>query len=331
MENGRFITSGWTPPVVAPAGGWASIFKVYAGPGGDVPAMLGSYSVEHGSIVFRPRFPLSPGIVVRAVLSPPGGPSIERSFELPRVMTAPSTRVQQVYPSADVLPENQLKLYVEFSAPMQRGQAWKRILLLDEKGSAIDLPFLEIEQELWDREGKRLTILFDPGRIKRGLASLDEAGPVLEEGRAYTLVIDREWRDAHGVPLKQEFRKKFRAGASDRTPLDPAGWQIVTPAVNTSELLIVRFPEPLDYALLHRLLHIENVRGSISAGSLEREWRFVPRDPWQAGEYRLVVDTSLEDLAGNRVGRAFDVDTFERVTRHVERETVSLPFRLGLK
>jgi hypothetical protein len=214
---------------------------------------------------------------------------------------------------------------------MQRGQAWKRIRLLDEKGSAIELPFLEIEQELWDRTGKRLTVLFDPGRIKRGLASLDEAGPVLEEGRAYTLVIDREWRDASGVPLREEFRKLFRVGAADRTPLNPAEWQIVTPAVNTAEPLVVRFPEPLDYALLHRLLHIENVSGSMSAGSLEKEWRFVPRNPWQPGEYRLVVDTALEDLAGNRVGRAFDVDTFERVTRHVEHETVSLPFRIGLK
>jgi hypothetical protein len=37
----------------------------------------------------------------------------------------------------------------------------------------------------------------------------------------------------------------------------------------------------------------------------------------------------LEDLAGNRVGRAFDVDLFQEVTAQIQRETVSIPFRIG--
>jgi hypothetical protein len=47
-----------------------------------------------------------------------------------------------------------------------------------------------------------------------------------------------------------------------------------------------------------------------------------------AGDYQVVIQTTLEDLAGNHVGRAFDVDTFDRVTRSVSRETTSLPFRI---
>jgi hypothetical protein len=50
---------------------------------------------------------------------------------------------------------------------MSRGEAYRRVHLLDATGRPINLAFLEIEQELWDPEGRRLTLLFDPGRVKR--------------------------------------------------------------------------------------------------------------------------------------------------------------------
>ena len=37
-------------------------------------------------------------------------------------------------------------------------------------------------------------------------------------------------------------------------------------------------------------------------------WQFVPQQPWAAGEYSLMVEPNLEDVSGNRVGRAFEVD-----------------------
>jgi hypothetical protein len=39
-----------------------------------------------------------------------------------------------------------------------------------------------------------------------------------------------------------------------------------------------------------------------------------------------VVNTAIEDLAGNSVGRPFDIDTFERVTEHLTTNTIPLPF-----
>ena len=44
------------------------------------------------------------------------------------------------------------------------------------------------------------------------------------------------------------------------------------------------------------------------------------------GDYQLIVDTALEDLAGNHIGQPFDIDTFEHVTEHITTKTVSLPF-----
>ena len=62
---------------------------------------------------------------------------------------APSTRVVQVYPSGDVLPSNQLRLYIYFSAPMSRGEAEHRIHVLDSHGQALPGIFLPGD-ELWD-------------------------------------------------------------------------------------------------------------------------------------------------------------------------------------
>jgi hypothetical protein len=58
----------------------------------------------------------------------------------------------------------------------------------------------------------------------------------------------------------------------------------------------------------------------------ETEWRWTPRQPWPAGDYQLVVDTALEDLAGNHIGQAFDIDVFQRVTEHIAAKTISVPF-----
>jgi hypothetical protein len=129
--------------------------------------------------------------------------------------------------------------------------------------------------------------------------------------------------------LQEGFRKAFRVGPADRTPPDPAQWQVHAPRAGASDPLVVDFPKPLDWALLQRLLDVPGVPGTIAVDRNETQWRFVPNEAWKPGDYQLVVDTSLEDLAGNRIGRPFDIDTFEPVSERVIRKTVSLPFRVG--
>lgn len=335
MDGGVFRVTGW-PAEVEPADGWGALFAVYAGPG-DVPPMLGTWWVEAGSLLFRPRFPLAPGMRVRAIFRPPGAPAVEAAFDLPKAAApASTTRVAHVFPSTDALPANQLKLYIYFSAPMRKGESWRHIRLLREDGSLVPYPFLELDQELWDRDQLRFTVLFDPGRIKRGLASLAEAGPALEEGRRYTLVIDRQWLDGRGAPLAEEFRKPFRVVGADRDPPNPAKWRVTPPRAGTADALIVAFPEPIDYALLQHEIEVAGpassnpggMPGSVNVQRGETEWRFTPQQPWVQGEYKIVIHTVLEDLAGNHINRAFDVDTFDPITRKVERETVSLPLRI---
>ena len=331
-EDGVYKVIGWTVDA-EPAAGWTSVFAVYAGEG-DVPPMLGSYSVEKGTLAFRPKYTPSPGLNIRAAFHAPGRAAIEARFTEPKLRLEPSAYVEHVYPSADLLPDNLLKFYIQFSEPMSRGEAWDRIHLLDENGARVELVFLEIAQELWDRDNRRLTVLFDPGRIKRGLIRRQQMGPALVDGKQYSLVIDRDFADAAGTPMRAEFRKTFRVAQSDRVPPQTADWKLAAPKANSTDALVVTFGKPMDWAMLQRALEVRRSDGRI-AGSLtierdETEWRFIPAEPWKAGTYELIVDRSLEDLAGNRIGRAFDVDLdrFDKITESIERQTSSLPFQV---
>jgi len=51
------------------------------------------------------------------------------------------------------------------------------------------------------------------------------------------------------------------------------------------------------------------VSGQISLYKDESAWRFTPNQPWNESEYQIVVETRLEDLAGNNLNRPFDRDT----------------------
>src|SRR5262245_37764317 len=319
MEGGVFRVP-WT--TAEPAAGWSSVLAVYAGRG-DVPPLSGKYSLDGGILTFTPRYPLSPGIHVRAVFR-----GVESAFDLPKAAPKPSTtRVVQVYPTTDRIPENQLKLYIFFSAPMQRGDAWTHVHLLREDGSRVDLPFLELALELWNSDNTRLTVLFDPGRVKRGLLPLREVGPAIEAGKNYTLVVDREWLDGTGTPLVESYRKPLHVMAADREPINAKRWKIAPPAAGTTEPLAIDFGEPLDYALLQHAIRVTGVEGTVTVEKNETRWLFTPKRPWRANEQKLLVNTDLEDMAGNHVGRPFEIDVFEKVTKTVTSETVSLWFR----
>jgi hypothetical protein len=325
LDNGAFKVVGWQA-TSEPAAGWASVLTISTGP--DVPPLFGSYSIENGALTFHPRFPLATGVTYHATFHTPGAATVDATVHGPAPVAAPATRIVAIYPSAAVIPSNQLKLYIVFSAPMQSGDVWPKIHLIDQDGKPSVLPFVELDQELWNRDHTRLTLLFDPGRIKRGVKPNVDMGPVLEEGRRYTLVIDREFKDGHGAPLEAPFRHEFSAGPAERRGIDPKSWKITAPAAATANPLVIDFDRPLDYALLQDVFQISGVAGSVSLGPGETQWRFQPAQPWKAGQYSLVIDMALEDLAGNRIGRPFDVDTLTSPAERISNPTTSLTFRI---
>lgn len=330
--------AGWDPAQ------WQRLLSVFAesvnsASGQNLPPMAGSYHVQGNALRFDPQFPLEPGVSYRAVLQPNQLPGANNStaapttaiFQMPSRETAPGTVVSRIYPSADVLPENLLKFYVHFSAPMSRGRIYDHIHLQDESGKKVELPFLEIDEELWDPSLTRLTLFIDPGRIKRGVRPLVEIGPALEAGKSYALVIGREWQDASGNPLKESFQKAFKVGPPDRQPPNPAQWKIESPPIGTREPVTIAFDKPMDQALSQRVISVvtpsgQSVQGTTTLTDQERRWIFTPNDSWQAGNYQLIIQTTIEDLAGNNIGKPFDVDVFEGVQRKLKSSAVKLPF-----
>jgi hypothetical protein len=296
--------------------------------------MLGTYRVADGVLAFQPRFALAPGVtyLARIRAGQAAGQAIERRFAIPKPAPAEPTAVQNIFPTSSELPENQLKFYIFFSAPMSRGYAYRHIRLLKEDGQAVDGAFLEIAEELWDSGRTRFTLLLDPGRVKRGLKPREEDGPVLEEGHRYTLVVDRAWPDAAGFDLKETVRKPFAVLAPDDVPPDTANWKLEPPSADNGALT-VHFPEPLDRALLERVVWVETsdgqrVEGRIEIDRHETRWRFQPSQPWDAQQnYALAAERILEDRAGNRIGRKFEVDVFEKIDRQIPTDIVRLPFR----
>jgi hypothetical protein len=217
-----------------------------------------------------------------------------------------------VYPDAAELPENLLRWYIAFSAPMAPGSALEHVHLF-EGGREIPHAFLDVGQELWDPARTRLTLLFDPGRVKRGVRTNLEFGPPLLAGHAYRLTIDADWMDGRGAPLATAYELSFVAVRATRAAVDPRGWRVDPPVAATCEPMRILFGRVIDHELARRTLGIYDqwnapVEGRGVLADHDRQWQFTPARAWAGTEYRLRIDSQLEDVAGNSVMRVFDRD-----------------------
>jgi Bacterial Ig-like domain len=239
----------------------------------------------------------------------------------------------EIYPTADRVPENLLRVYVVFDRAMAAGESRRHLHLVDEWGRQTPNVFLFLEEELWDPTGRRLTVLFDPGRIKRGLRANVEDGPPLSAGRRYRLVVEAGWRDASGRPLGNEVSRTYLVTPADRQPPSVERWLVTTPLAGSRVPVRVDFPEPLDRALLSSALDVSapdgrRVPGAVDVTLGERTWLFTPAQPWTSGTYQLEISTVLEDVAGNSLRRVFDADLLRAPAETAVPPVVSRPFRV---
>jgi len=184
------------------------------------------------------------------------------------------------------------------------------IKLLDEKGEEVVGAIFNNVHELWDKEQKQLTLIFDPSRVKTGLVAHEEKGRSLKVGENYKLVIGR-LEDVEGNLLKEAYNKSFYVSHEDKLSPNTELWNIQIPKAYTHSPLIVQFPEMLDrLSLLQRLqLTDENsqpIIGKVEIAKQETEWQLVPIKKWQTGDYILYVHGRLEDPCGNNLNGLFD-------------------------
>ena len=314
---------------------WAAAFRVAVA--ADAPAMLGTYAVEDGAARFTPAFPLDQGREYRVTFDAsalPGGAAagapLAATVGRPASTAVPSTVVTRIYPTGELVPENLLRMYVEFSAPMGNKSGIEYMKVLNEAGTEIPGAILPLDYQFWSPDHRRFTVFFDPGRVKDGILPNREMGRPLSYGGQMTLVISREWLDENGLPLREEYQRTFKVAPPDTQPLETASWTIEPPAAGTRNGVVVTFPEPLDHGLLMRALGVRRdgqaLPGEIAVDRNETRWTFTPQDPWRAGAHELLALDILEDLAGNQIGRAFEVDNFDTVDKSPEPQTITTPF-----
>ena len=324
----------------APAAVWESLLEVRvqaANPEATPPAVAGRYSVTDRGVRFTPAFPFQPGrrYDVRVDLGRfrrDEPHTLTTTVALPRGQTpAAEARVMGISPAGDTVPENLLRFYVYFSAPMSREAGLPHVTLIDERSGAVADAFLPVDGGFWNHDFTRYTLFFDPGRVKVGILPNERMGRPLVAGRRYRLAIATTWLDAQGAPLVEPFEHRFTAGPAATAALDLDAWQITLPVAGTRQPVVLRSPVPLDHAIALRALGItsaggEEVDGDVSLDVTDTRWQLVPREPWRAGSYSVVALETLEDPAGNRVGRAFETPIDDR--RPPAAPRLTRPFRI---
>lgn len=282
----------------------------------DQSAISGEYRAENGKLVFRPAFPFLKDKTYRAVFRLDED-LIERDF-LIRNTYRPKAEVDEIYPSADELPLNVLKFYIQFTDSMSRGFAYDNIHFVSDDGDTLQDVYLELEEELWSPDMKRFTLLLDPGRIKRGLKSLEDLGYVFEHNSRYSLVVNKNWHDAHDKPMTNGFEKRFKTSGLYENYRGSLSLSNI-PNAGTTDPVSLKSAFPNDYALLLSAVHIvdkvgNEVEGKIEIKKNETLWKFYPQEPWTDENYLVKVESIIEDVTGNNMTNPFDVDNRTRRT-----------------
>ncbi|MGX9355572.1 hypothetical protein ACS3SW_10520 [Roseobacteraceae bacterium S113] len=296
-----------------------STFEVFVGSLEDCcegrSSIAGQYQATERGWDFKPMFGFDAG---RSYVVRRNGPESELvAFSIPDNADAEQAAVvTAIFPSGGVIPENTLRFYIHFSEPMKPHVAFDYIHLVDASGAVDDAAFMKFKQELWSPDRRRLTLLMDPGRIKRGVAQNLTLGPALQEGQSYSLVIDEGWPTAYGTASLERAVAQFDVAQPLRSLPNVEAWTFNSPTAGTTEALEIVFDRPFDAGQLQTELVVLDssdraFTGDISVEAGERRWSFVPNQPWPSDGVLLSVPARLEDVAGNNFNDLLDhaIDT----------------------
>tara|TARA_B110000240_G_scaffold197671_1_gene253780 strand:- start:1817 stop:2860 length:1044 start_codon:yes stop_codon:yes gene_type:complete len=266
----------------------------------------GNFKKIENDLVFIPQFPLLQNISY--VLK-------TKNHEIPFSLKAKnysSPTVTAIYPTANELPENLLRMYIQFSQPMKTKGNIEKIKLLNEQGIEVKGAIFNNVYELWDDSQTQLTIIFDPSRVKTGLIANETLGRSLKPNKIFKIIIV-DLENVYGKKLLQSYVKTFSVTKADVTSPDTESWRFKLPKSDSKTPLSINFKSSIDkMSLQHRIqLLNENdkvIKGVIFLKNKEKIWEFIPQELWTAGKYTLKVNSRLADPSGNNLNGLFDHD-----------------------
>jgi hypothetical protein len=198
-----------------------------------------------------------------------------------------------IWPAAHWLPANILRFYVQFSEPAEAVFDRVQLRLATATGALVPDAFLVLNEELWSPDGRRLTVLMEPGRIKRGMGPDSKHEPALVPGRSYLLEVGTGGR---------VLSKVFGVLPPVMEPLLETHWRVSPPPVGSRLALEVTFDRVMDNAIV-----TDEIQVQIQALTDDsRKLVFRPLSRWEEAEYHLVLSRRFEDVCGNRLGEALD-------------------------
>lgn len=214
--------------------------------------------------------------------------------------------VPTVYPSGPSVPENLLRLSVVFKQAPHRLEV-ERLQLENAQGPLVHAL---LQQALWSPDGKTLTLLLHPARVKTGLQANLLHGRALTAGQEVRLVLRPAACGPDCTSGQGQLLKSWQVGPAQLQALAPERWTLTLPRVGTRQPLQLHFDLPIDKQAQHLLTVVDSAMqpraGSTRLSEGETRWSFVPQHPWRAGHYQILLHPELEDSAGNRVGASFE-------------------------
>ena len=218
-------------------------------------------------------------------------------------LSAATAETATIYPSGATIPVNCLRLSIRFSEA-QEEPVLSRLQLQNSRGAVVASPFLE--EELWSPDRRTLTILFHPGRLKKGVGPHERLGPPLAGMKRALLTMD-------GVLIKTW------DVASPCGPVDPRAWRIDAPVADSHSALKLILDKPVDMQAEHLIAVVDSsgqrVAGQETLTSNESLWLFKSAEAWHRGEYRIVIHPDLENACGDRVDQPFELAGEEVIPR----------------
>jgi hypothetical protein len=81
------------------------------------------------------------------------------------------------------------------------------------------------------------------------------------------------------------------------------------------------------------MIHVVDSKGRSWPGEVglddhDLTWRFTPAQAWEKGAYQLAVQNIIEDLAGNNVGKLFEVESSSPVPNNFAAGMVRVDFQI---
>ena len=227
---------------------------------------------------------------------------------VPCVVASSASALPAVFPSGSTVPENLLRIELRFVQPLRSPPRMDHVHLLDHEGRRIEDAFLDLP--LLSADGRRVTLLMHPGRVKSGVGPNVRVGRALKAGSIVTLAIDDSGSAVH-------LHKSWQVTSQESAGPAPDEWTLDIPPAGSRAPLTVDLRKPVS-STAETLIAVRDPSGARVDGvprlaDGETTWRFVPRRPWVAGRFAVMTNPDMEDAAGNRACASFEVTRSERV------------------